>query len=93
MMLSIRNLNTQTTGVSFNIQPVLKCLKVYSSPDKGSYTSLFAAASSNFKSKDSGEYFVPVAKKSKPSKHASNAEMAKKLWDWTEAELRSKGLI
>jgi NAD(P)-dependent dehydrogenase (short-subunit alcohol dehydrogenase family) len=87
------NLNTQTTGISCNVQPVLKCLKVYSSPEKGSYTSLFAVASANFKSKDSGEYFVPVAKKLKPSKHASDVEMAKRLWDWTVAELGSKGLI
>lgn len=50
-------------------------------------------ASADFKSKDSGEYFVPVAKKSKPSKHATDAEMAKKLWDWTVAELSGKGLM
>lgn len=92
MVLLIRNLNIQTTG-TINIQPVLKCLGVYSSPEKGSFSSLFAVASASFKSEDSGEYFVPIAKKSKPSKHARNAELAKKLWDWTELEFKSKELV
>lgn len=90
-MRSIRNLNTQTTG--FNFQPILKFLGVFSSPEKGAYTSLYVAASADFKSSDSGDYYSPVAKKSKPSKHAQDAEMAKKLWDWTETELKGKKLI
>lgn len=66
---------------------------VFSSPEKGAYTSLYVAASTDFKSSDSGEYYTPVAKKSKPSKNAGNAELANKLWDWTEAEFKGKGLI
>lgn len=72
---------------------MLKCLGVYSTPDKGAYSNLFAVASGQFTSADSGEYFVPVAKKSKPSKHARDMEMAKKLWDWTEKELAGKELF
>lgn len=62
------------------------------SPEKGSYTSLYVAASKDFKSTDSGEYYTPIAKKSKPSKHGRDAELAKKLWEWTETEFKGKEL-
>ncbi|RPB03582.1 NAD(P)-binding protein [Choiromyces venosus 120613-1] len=57
------------------------------------YTSLFAAASNEFKRTESGEYFVPLAKKVKPSKDALDVDLAKKLWVWAEDELQNRGFI
>ncbi|QKX63440.1 uncharacterized protein TRUGW13939_10610 [Talaromyces rugulosus] len=86
------DLNKQTDGPSF-IQPALKCLGVYKKPEEGAYTTLFAVAASEFKQSNSGEYFEPVAKKGKPSKHASNMELADQLWEWTVVEMRKRKLL
>lgn len=61
--------------------------------DSGAYNSLFTVASPDFTAEMNGKYFIPVAKISPPSKWAENAELAQKLWEWTEKEMRSKGLL
>lgn len=38
-----------------------------------------------------GEYYQPVAATGGRSKDARNSELAKKLWEWSEAEVVSKG--
>lgn len=38
-------------------------------------------------------YFVPFAKRTQPSKKAQDAELADKLWAWTENEMRKKRFI
>jgi NAD(P)-dependent dehydrogenase (short-subunit alcohol dehydrogenase family) len=84
-------LNTQSWGSA--MVPLLRCFGVLIKPDQGSFTSLYAAASAEFTAEDSGEYFVPIAQKSKPSKKANDPELAEKLWTWTENEMRNKGFI
>lgn len=61
--------------------------------DEGALTQLFAVASKDFRSEWSGGYFVPTAKKATPSKYGRDDEMARKLWEWTESEMRGKDLI
>jgi hypothetical protein len=80
-----------------HIQKALQCFGVYVSPDEGAYGSLFCVASSEFKPEMSGEYFVPDSKAGtkigKPSKSAADGELAVKLWEWSERELKGKGFI
>jgi NAD(P)-dependent dehydrogenase (short-subunit alcohol dehydrogenase family) len=73
--------------------PVLRCLGVYIKPEEGAYTSLFAVAGESLRKEDSGKYFVPFGKLATPSKMAQNMELAERLWDWTEKEMREKKLI
>ena len=39
----------------------------------------------------SGAYYKPIASESRGSPLAQNVDLAKQLWDWTEAELAAKG--
>lgn len=84
-------LNDKSWGSS--IAPVLRCLGVYQKPEEGSFTSLYVAASPDFKQEDSGKYFVPIAKRGKESKKAHDMELAEKLWTWTTAEMTQRGFI
>jgi hypothetical protein len=52
---------------------------------QGVLNQLWAATSKEIKP---GEYYVPVGKKA-GSVASRDVEMAKKLWDWTEKELRA----
>ena len=83
-------LNTNSWGSA--MVPILRCFGAYVKPEQGAFTSLYAAASPDFKSEDSGAYFVPIAQKSKASKQATD-ELSEKLWIWTENEMRNKGFI
>ncbi|KAI8675774.1 hypothetical protein NCS57_00479400 [Fusarium keratoplasticum] len=92
------NLNKQATGAAPGsvlraITPVMRCLGILDDQEKGAWSSLFAVASPQFGSKDSGAYIVPYAKIGTPSPLAQNTELAKQLWDWTKNELGSKGLL
>ncbi|KAH8815654.1 hypothetical protein F5884DRAFT_668042 [Xylogone sp. PMI_703] len=71
----------------------LKMLGAYIPVEDAAYSPVFCAASKEFRKEMSGEYFVPVAKTAKPSAPATNAELAKKLWEWTVEEMRKKGFI
>lgn len=71
----------------------MSCLGILDKQEKGAWSSLFAIASGNFKKSDSGAYVVPYAKIGMPSEHARDAKLAEKLWQWTESELGSKGLL
>jgi NAD(P)-dependent dehydrogenase (short-subunit alcohol dehydrogenase family) len=84
-------LNTRSVGSA--LVPVLRCLGVYITPEEGSYNSLWAVASPGVTAEMSGEYFVPVGVKKDPSKLARDAQLADRLWEWTEQEMRSKGFI
>ncbi|PTB44557.1 uncharacterized protein TrAFT101_003108 [Trichoderma asperellum] len=92
------DLNKQATGtapgfVLRSVTPVMRCLGILDAQEKGAWSSLFAIASSDFKKSDSGAYIVPYAKIGTPSKHAQDESLAEKLWQWTETELRGKGLL
>ena len=88
------NVDTQLNTNSWGsvLVPFLRCIGAYIKPEQGSFTSLYAVASADFKTEDSGAYFVPVAQQGRPSKKATD-ELAEKLWTWTENEMRNKGFI
>lgn len=91
-----RQLNRNAKGlatVSAIAMPFFKLLGMNPSVNSGSYNSLYTIASSNFSSEMNGKYFVPVAKIGNASKFTEDSEMAKKLWEWTEKEMRDKGLL
>lgn len=74
--------------------PVLKLLGIIdTNMDNGSHSSLFIAASQEFKRTMCGEYFEPIAKLTRPSTIAQDTNEAAQLWSWTEKELRSRGFI
>lgn len=60
-------------------------------PDAGSWTSLYAAGSTQVTFEDNGAYFLPVGKRTKPSAEALDEAQADRLWKWTEDELTKKG--
>lgn len=59
-------------------------------PDKGSWTSLFCAASPDMKKEQSGSYFRRIAEAGWQSKMAKNILLAQKLEDWTSAEIKQE---
>ncbi|KAK5999199.1 putative oxidoreductase [Cladobotryum mycophilum] len=92
------DLNRQATGTAPGpilrvMVPLMKCLGILDAQEKGAWSSLFAIASDNFKSSDSGAYIIPYAKIGTPSKFATDAVLAHRLWDWTDSQLRAKGLL
>lgn len=92
------NLVGQSTGLApaMVLRPVTKimrCLGVLEEQEKGAWSSLFASVSTNFKRENSGAYVVPYAKIGTASKKARDTLLAKKLWEWTERELGSRGLL
>lgn len=59
--------------------------------EKGSWNTLYAAASPEVKREDNGVYFTGFGKRTEPSTYAKDEELAEKLWKWTESELGKKG--
>lgn len=59
--------------------------------DKGSWSSLYAAASNQVSFEDNGAYFIPFGKRGKPSTNGLDEVQADKLWTWTDRELANKG--
>ncbi|KIM25455.1 hypothetical protein M408DRAFT_331202 [Serendipita vermifera MAFF 305830] len=57
-------------------------------PEQGAITQLFAATAPEAKNL-SGKYLVPFAKEQAPSRFAQDQDLAKKMWDWCESELKS----
>lgn len=66
---------------------------VYISKEEGAYTSLFCAASEQFRKVESGRYFVPLGKEKVPSKFALDGKLPRKLWAWSEEEMEKKGVL
>jgi hypothetical protein len=52
---------------------------------------LYCAASRDVRMEDNGAYFTPVGKRTRPSAHGDDPELAKRLWEWTEERLRECG--
>ncbi|KAF2103769.1 short-chain dehydrogenase [Rhizodiscina lignyota] len=57
-------------------------------PEEGAVNQTWAAVGRGEIKPKSGEYYLPVGIVGKPTKASSNAEMAKKLWEWTDDELK-----
>ncbi|UKZ76229.1 hypothetical protein TrVFT333_003926 [Trichoderma virens FT-333] len=92
------DLNKQATGTAPSVvlrtaTPIMRCLGILDKQEKGAWSSLFAIASNDFKKSDSGAYVVPYAKIGTPSEYARDPSLAENLWQWTESELRGKGLL
>ncbi|CAM1511642.1 Fc.00g091550.m01.CDS01 [Cosmosporella sp. VM-42] len=79
--------------------PLRAIFKVYGGmggmmePDKGSWTSVFCAASPEFEKSQSGTYFQRIAEAGWESKLAKDAELAVKLEEWTEREMKKEGWV
>ncbi|KAJ3196067.1 hypothetical protein HK101_010168 [Irineochytrium annulatum] len=64
----------------------------FATPAQGAYTQVYASASPEIVEKNlKARYFVPTAALAEPSATAKDAELARKLWDWTDAKLKEKG--
>lgn len=92
------NLNRQTTALapSTILKPmtkVMRCLGILDEQQKGAWSTLFAIASTDFKSDMSGSYIVPYARIGTPSEKARDAELANRMWEWTEVQLRDRGFL
>lgn len=62
--------------------------------EEGALTSLYCATDAGLTAElDNGNYYVPIAKLGKCSKQADDAELAEKLWTWTEEQLVEKGYL
>lgn len=59
--------------------------------DKGSWNSLYAAASNQVSFLDNGVYFTPFGKRKTPSANGLDEAQADRLWAWTDEELTKKG--
>jgi hypothetical protein len=88
------NRNARLAGpLSGVVVKMMNAFGVYIPVEKGAYTSVYCAASTDVTPAMSGEYFVPLGKLGKASKLARDGELAQKLWDWTEKEFERKGLL
>lgn len=61
----------------------------FTSAQDGAHNQLWAATASRDVVKP-GKYYVPVAKEAKP-KYTADKDVAKKLWEWSEKEVKEKG--
>jgi NAD(P)-dependent dehydrogenase (short-subunit alcohol dehydrogenase family) len=55
---------------------------------QGALNQLWAATSDDV---ENGAYYNPIGSKSKGSSYAQDGELARKLWDWTEADMAKHG--
>jgi NAD(P)-dependent dehydrogenase (short-subunit alcohol dehydrogenase family) len=85
--------------LSFFLMPLWKL--VAKKPTVGAYNQTWASVApvegkvgtrkEGVKLVKQGGYYVPVTKKGSSSTQAKDREVAKKLWEWTEAELKKHG--
>ena len=61
--------------------------------DTGCFTSVFCAASPEMKKEHSGTYFQRLAEAGWQSGLAKDAQLAEKLQDWTQKEMRRGGWV
>ncbi|KIW14036.1 hypothetical protein PV08_06817 [Exophiala spinifera] len=83
------NLLNGATGSPAWIKAVLgasKAVGLTASVEKGVRNQLWAATADEDKVKN-GEYFEPVGVMGKGSKESKDDDLARKVWEWTEAEL------
>jgi len=60
-------------------------------PPMGAITQLYAATNPELKLSDSGRYFIPWARVGTPRKGTQDLDLAMKLWDFLEEEVRRNG--
>ena len=57
-------------------------------PTMGAISLLYAATSPELKRLDSGKYFIPWARPGTPKKGTQDVELATKLWDFLEEDVK-----
>ncbi|KAK4549837.1 hypothetical protein LTR36_005138 [Oleoguttula mirabilis] len=75
---------------------VLRMSGLMSSPEKGSWTSLFCAASQDMKAEQSGKYFEIFRRLGEPrcqSSAAKDGKLAERLEEWTGEVMREEGWV
>ncbi|KAK9775331.1 putative short chain dehydrogenase protein [Seiridium cardinale] len=96
------NLNNKATAMSpFGSTVALKAFNkvllwvgaLTDDQSKGALSSMYAIASPEFDRESSGAYLVPYAKVGTPSVLARDAELADRLWTWSEEEMRKRRLL
>ncbi|KAI0959136.1 hypothetical protein AcW1_004052 [Taiwanofungus camphoratus] len=68
---------------------------VFTPPTKGAYSTVFAAAASEVRTRPEkyrGAYVVPPGKRGRESKQSQSQELAKELWDTTQKILQDIGV-
>ncbi|KIX07083.1 uncharacterized protein Z518_05060 [Rhinocladiella mackenziei CBS 650.93] len=83
VMMELNNLNAR-------VQRIFDFLAGPMNVQQGALTQIWAAVWKKDEIKN-GAYYVPVGKENQGSTLSGNAELAEKLWDWTEKELVEKG--
>ena len=64
---------------------------IASSPEAGSHNQIAMCTAPEVTLDDGGAYYLPVLRKSSPSKFALDDTLADDLWEYTEAKLKEKG--
>lgn len=71
---------------------ISKCVRIFGTPVRaGAYNQLWAAAGAQKQDLVNGAYYVPVGNLKAHNKYTKSEEQGRRLWDWTEAELRKFG--
>ncbi|KAF7125580.1 hypothetical protein CNMCM5793_001797 [Aspergillus hiratsukae] len=69
-----------------------KCVRIFGTPVRaGAYNQLWAAAGAKKQDLVNGAYYVPVGNLKSRNKYTKSEEQGRRLWEWTEAELRKFG--
>lgn len=86
------DLYVTTTSNSFFLRNLLRFFGpiLYHDIAYGALTQLWAATVDKSKLQQGG-FYVPVGQLESKNKYAVDADMQKRLWDWTEAKLKQRG--
>ncbi|KAJ9604982.1 hypothetical protein H2200_010371 [Cladophialophora chaetospira] len=87
---NLANVMFDVNGFNGRFQRVFDSLAGQFTVQQGALTQLWAATWKRDEVKN-GAYYVPAGKENAGSKKSRDAELAKKLWEWTESELSAKG--
>lgn len=79
--------------VSILIDALARILPLNQTVEKGAYTQLFAIASDDFSKKLSGAYLENGTKLGRMTSKAKDDDLARRLWEWTEAEMKRLGFV
>ncbi|KAL7915149.1 hypothetical protein GGI35DRAFT_474840 [Trichoderma velutinum] len=86
------DLYVTTTSNSFFLRNLLRFFGpiLYHDVAYGALTQLWASTVDKSK-RQQGGFYVPVGQLESKNKYAVDADMQRRLWDWTEAELKQRG--
>ncbi len=87
---NLTNVMFDVNGINGRFQRVFDSLAGQLTVQQGALTQIWAATWKRDEVKN-GSYYVPAGKENAGSKRSRDAELAKKLWVWTEGELVAKG--